>query len=107
MAITTTARLAPPIQAAFNRRLLSVEEPNLIYTMCADQVSMPRKSGDTMRWRLFDKLKKAMVPLGNSGRTPPSQEINATNIDAKMSFYGRMCAVVKSFLIDLEAVIAI
>lgn len=29
-----------------------------------------------------------MVPLGNSGVTPPSQVLSAVDIDATMSFYG-------------------
>ena len=29
-----------------------------------------------------------MVPLGNTGITPPSQALTAIDIDAKMSFYG-------------------
>ena len=29
-----------------------------------------------------------MVPLGNSGITPPAQSLTAVDIDAQMSFYG-------------------
>jgi hypothetical protein len=29
-----------------------------------------------------------MVPLGNSGVTPPPQNLTAVDIDAKLSFYG-------------------
>ena len=29
-----------------------------------------------------------MVPLGNSGITPPAQNLTALDIDAKISFYG-------------------
>jgi len=29
-----------------------------------------------------------MVPLGNSGVTPPAQNLTAVDIDAKISFYG-------------------
>ena len=61
-----------------------------------------------------------MVPLGNSGVTPPAQNLTAVDIDAKISFYGtyvqlneqvtlqnqdpKMYGVYKSSLIDLEAV---
>jgi hypothetical protein len=66
-----------------------------------------------------------MVPLGNSGVTPPPQNLTAVDIDAKISFYGTfvqineqvtlqnqdpkqfmtICqdGVSKSSLIDLEA----
>ena len=29
-----------------------------------------------------------MVPLGNTGVTPPAQNLTAVDIDAKISFYG-------------------
>lgn len=29
-----------------------------------------------------------MVPLGNTGVTPPAQALSAVDIDAKISFYG-------------------
>jgi hypothetical protein len=59
-----------------------------------------------------------MVPLGNSGITPPAQNLTALDIDAKISFYGtyiqlneqvtlqnqdpKMNGVSKLSLIDLE-----
>jgi len=33
-------------------------------------------------------LATAMVPLGNTGITPPAQTLSAVDIDAKVSFYG-------------------
>lgn len=60
-----------------------------------------------------------MVPLGNSGVTPPPQNLTAVDIDAKISFYGtyvllneqvtlqnqdpKMNGVSKFSLIDLES----
>ncbi len=60
-----------------------------------------------------------MVPLGNSGVTPPPQNLTAVDIDAKISFYGtyvtlneqvtlqnqdpKVYGVYKLSLIDLEA----
>lgn len=34
-------------------------------------------------------LATAMVPLGNTGVTPPPQNLTAVDIDAKISFYGK------------------
>ncbi len=64
-----------------------------------------------------------MVPLGNSGVTPPAQNLTAVDIDAKISFYGtyvqlneqvtlqnqdpKRYGVFKSSLIDLKAEVAI
>lgn len=49
---------------------------------------MPRNGGTTLRMRRYNPLDTAMVPLGNSGTTPPPQTLTAVDIDAKMSFYG-------------------
>ena len=49
---------------------------------------MPRNGGTTLRMRRYNPLSTAMVPLGNSGVTPPPQNLTAVDIDAKISFYG-------------------
>jgi len=49
---------------------------------------MPRNGGNTLRMRRYNPLQTAMVPLGNSGITPPPQNLTAVDIDAKISFYG-------------------
>jgi hypothetical protein len=33
-------------------------------------------------------LAAALVPIGNSGQTPPAQQLTAVNIDAVVGFYG-------------------
>jgi N4-gp56 family major capsid protein len=84
---------------------------------------MPRNGGTTLRMRRYNPLNTAMVPLGNSGVTPPPQNLTAVDIDAKISFYGtyvqlneqvtlqnqdpKKYGVYKSSLIDLEPVVAI
>jgi len=50
---------------------------------------MPRNGGTTLRMRRYNALSTAMVPLGNTGVTPPAQTLSAVDIDAKMSFYGK------------------
>lgn len=49
---------------------------------------MPRNGGTTLRMRRYNPLNTAMVPLGNSGVTPPPQNLTAVDIDAKISFFG-------------------
>lgn len=49
---------------------------------------MPRNGGTTLRMRRYNPLATAPVPLGNSGVTPPPQNLTAVNIDAQMDFYG-------------------
>ena len=94
----------------------------MIHKIPAMLKQMPRNGGNTLRMRRYNPLNTAMVPLGNSGVTPPAQNLTAVDIDAKISFYGtyvtlneqvtlqnqdpkQKYGVFKSSLIDLELVI--
>ena len=88
MAITTTSVLPPPVQQSFDNKLLAVPVPNMIHKIPALLKRMPRNGGTTIRFRRYNNLATAMVPLGNSGVTPPAQALSAVDIDAQMSFYG-------------------
>ena len=54
---------------------------------------MPRNGGTTMRFRRYKALDTALVPLGNSGVTPPAQNLTALDIDATISWYGTYIAL--------------
>ncbi len=88
MAITTTTLLPAPVQQTFSYKLLSVKVPNMIHKIPAVLKKMPRNGGTTLRMRRYNPLNTALVPLGNSGITPPAQVLSAVDIDAKISFYG-------------------
>lgn len=60
----------------------------MIHKIPADLKAMPRNGGTTLRMRRYNPLATAPVPLGNSGVTPPPQQLSAVNIDAQMDFYG-------------------
>ena len=119
MTITTTTTLPAPVQQSFSYKLLSVPTPYFIHRIPAMLKRMPRNGGTILRMRRYNALPTALVPLGNSGVTPPPVNLTAVNIDAEMDFYGqyiilneqvtlqnqdpKMDGVSKSFLIDLEA----
>lgn len=88
MAITTTSLLPAPVQQSFAYKLLSVPTPTMIHKVPATLKKMPRNGGTTLRMRRYNPLPTALVPLGNSGITPPPQTLTAVDIDAKMDFYG-------------------
>jgi len=88
MAITTTGVLPAAVQQSFNMKLLAVPTPNLIHKVPAQKDRMPRNGGTTMRYRRYNPLNTALVPLGTSGVTPPSQQLTAIDIDAQLSWYG-------------------
>lgn len=88
MSVTTTSTLPAPVQQTFSFKLLSVPVPYMIHKIPAELKAMVRGGGTTMRFRRFNPLATAPVPLGNSGVTPAPQNMTALNIDAKMDFYG-------------------
>lgn len=88
MPITTTSLLPSPVQQSFSYKLLSVPTPNFIHKIPAELKRMPRNGGNTLRMRRYNPLDTALVPLGNTGVTPPSQALSAVDIDAQLSFYG-------------------
>jgi len=88
MPITTTTILPSPVQQSFSYKLLSVPVPNMIHKIPAVLKKMPRNGGNTLRMRRYNPLQTAMVPLGNTGVTPPAQTLTAVDIDARISFYG-------------------
>jgi N4-gp56 family major capsid protein len=88
MPITTTSALPAPVQQSFSYKLLSTPVPNMIHKIPAMKKTMPRNGGRTLRMRRYNPLATAMVPLGNTGVTPPAQVPNVVDIDATISFYG-------------------
>jgi N4-gp56 family major capsid protein len=61
----------------------------MIHKIPAMHYKMPRNGGTTLRMRRYNPLPVALVPLGNTGITPPATPLTAVDIDAKMSFYGQ------------------
>lgn len=89
MPITTTGVLPAAVQQSFSYKLLSVAIPNMIHRIVAMKKRMPRNGGTTLRMRRFNPLPTALVPLGNTGVTPPAELLTAVDIDAKISYYGQ------------------
>ncbi len=88
MAITTTGTLPAAVQQSFAMKLLSVPTPNFIHKIPAIKDSLQRNGGPIKRYRRYNALNSALVPLGNSGVTPPSQNLTAIDIDARIDYYG-------------------
>lgn len=89
MALTTPNQLPAPVQQTFAMRLLAVKQPALIHRLAAMKDRMPAHGGRIKRYRRYNKLATAPVPLGPSGITPPGQTLSAVDIDAQMDWYGK------------------
>lgn len=93
MSITTTTSLPAPVQQSFSYKLLAVPTPNFIHNLPAMLKRMPRNGGTTLRMRRYNPLGTSTVPLGNTGVTPPAQQLSGVNIDAKIEFYGTYVSI--------------
>lgn len=88
MAITTTSILSPPVQDYFDMALLSFERPYYNFKAGAKQKVLPKKSGGQLRFGRSNRLAPAMVPLGNSGATPPPVQLTRDIINVEVNWYG-------------------
>ena len=93
MSITTTTQMPAAVQQTLGRRLLSVKVPYLIHTLPAEKSSLPRGGGRFKRFRRYNKLATATVPLGNTGIDPVAQNLSLVDIDAQMQFYGTYVSI--------------
>jgi N4-gp56 family major capsid protein len=104
MALTTTATgsLPPAVQHSLSMKMLAWDVPNMIHNMAATHREMDANSGMVMRMRRPLPLQPALVPLGNSGITPPSQSMTALDLDVKMEFYGTWVQINEQVILQSE-----
>ncbi len=88
MPTTTTGVLPPEVQVSFNQMILSTPVPNYIHRIPAMREHMPARGGSIARFRRYNPLASATVPLGNTGVDPDAQLLTAVDIDAEIQFYG-------------------
>lgn len=101
MAITTVAVLPPAVRDYYDRLLLMTAYPTLIHTKFAQKRSLPRKSGDTIVFRRYSKLATVPVPLVD-GITPPGAPLSATDIKARVDFYGNYVMITNQVELTVE-----
>jgi len=102
MSITTTSVLSPAVQQSFNMRLLAIPVANLIFNVAAMKLNMPRNGGSTLRSRRYNLLNAAIVPLGNTGITPPGQNLSALDIDGVIQFYGTFVIINEQVTLQVQ-----
>lgn len=104
MAITTTATgfLPPAVQHSLSMKMIAWEVPNMIHGLAATRREMKENSGMVLRMRKPLPLQPALVPLGNSGLTPPSQTMTALDLDAKIEFYGTWAQINEQVILQSE-----
>lgn len=101
MAINTVAVLPPAVRDYYDRLLLMTAYPTLIHTKFAQKRMLPRKMGDTIVFRRYSRLATVPIPLVD-GVTPPGATLSATDIKARVDFYGNYVMITNQVELTVE-----
>lgn len=101
MTMTTTAVLPPAVREYYDRLLLLTAFPTLVHLKFAQRRILPEKNGDTIVFRRYAKLDTVPIPL-TDGVTPPGAPLSATDIKARVSFYGNFCTITNQVQLTVE-----
>jgi N4-gp56 family major capsid protein len=101
MATMNTGNLPPAVAQNLNKNLLSTPTKQQIYCAAASRMTMDKNSGDTMRFKRWNKLPSATAPL-DDGINPAPNDISCIYVDAKLSTYGAWIAVTDTVVLVNE-----
>jgi len=99
--VTTVAVLPPAVREYYDRLLLMTAYPQLIHTKFAQKRVLPEKMGDTIVFRRYARLATVPVPLSD-GITPPGAPLSATDISARVDFYGNFVTITNQVELTVE-----
>ncbi len=92
--IHTTTRLPHPVNVVYQQQALDVLRPDLLYSLFADSVGMPKNAGTDVAWSRWSKLAAQVVPLSETGDPTPLLQ-SRTDIKATVQAYGFMLGLSK------------
>ena len=75
--------------------------PTLIYTKFGQKRVLPEKMGDTIVFRRYSRLSTVPIPLVD-GITPPGAPLSATDIKARVDFYGNFVTITNQVELTVE-----
>lgn len=101
MTFTTVAVLPPAVREYYDRLLLMTAYPTLVYTKFAQKRILPEKMGDTIVFRRYSRLATVPIPLVD-GVTPPGSPLSATDIKARVDFYGNFVTITNQVQLTVE-----
>lgn len=90
---TAPADLAPAVKVDLALKMLALQNPNTIHGDFAMKDVLEVKSGDTKRYRLYNKFPTATAPLSPDGSPIKGKNMSASDIDARIDFYGDWAGV--------------
>lgn len=101
MAITDVAALPPAVREYYDRLLLMTAYPQLVHAKFAQKRVLPEKEGDTIVFRRYARLATVPIPLVD-GVSPPGAALSATDIKARVDFYGNFVTITNQVELTVE-----
>lgn len=99
--VTTVSVLPPAVREYYDRLLLMTAYPQLQHTKFAQKRVLPEKMGDTIVFRRYARLSTVPIPLVD-GTTPPGAPLSATDIKARVDFYGNFVTITNQVELTVE-----
>jgi N4-gp56 family major capsid protein len=99
--VTTVAVLPPAVREYYDRLLLMTAYPQLVHTKFAQKRVLPEKMGDTIVFRRYARLATVPIPI-TDGITPPGAPLSATDIKARVDFYGNFVTITNQVELTVE-----
>ena len=88
---TTAEALAPENKTYYDKQLIRYAQAKLVHMQFGQERDIPERAGQTIEFRAFDSLGKALEPL-IEGVTPDPQNLSVTAITATVQQYGGFVA---------------
>ena len=101
MTITDTTVLKPAVRDYYDRLVLMTAYPTLVHAKFCQKRIMPEKMGDTIVFRRYSKLDTVPIPLVD-GITPPGAPLSATDLKARVDFYGNFVTITNQVELTVE-----
>lgn len=90
--ITTTQEVDPAVAVTYQRVLLEPAYPQYIHTRYAERFSIARKSGNTMKFRRYNRYSAATTPI-TEGITPNGHKQSKVDLLAEVSQFGDFATI--------------
>ena len=98
---STGNNLSAENKTFYDKELIKMAGPNLVYSQFAQKRNIPKNGGKTIEFRKFKPLAKATTPL-TEGVTPDGQALDVTSMTATVGQYGGFVRITD--LLDLTAI---
>lgn len=101
MTITDNTVLKPAVRDYYDRLVLMTAYPTLVHAKFCQKRIMPEKMGDTIVFRRYSKLDTVPIPIVD-GITPPGAPLSATDLKARVDFYGNFVTITNQVELTVE-----